>query len=195
MKSLAATVGCVFGLALAVAAVNCAIAQNGPSIPAWVHPGVVVAYDGISSFVSAGRPTQPVQVVETTRVNSLSGGVVAGISQIQSVGTPVGQTHAWSCNAAGVCQTDATGFNGKFWVDPANPTGSMRGPNGEQFRVMGSSPYSYGGKTWAATTMAYQGNGVTFMCIFETKTGLIVAYSETYPTQQTHTYLRSTSGM
>jgi hypothetical protein len=155
-----------------------------------------VAYDGVSSFISNGRPAQPVKVVMTTRVTSVNGGQVTGVTQIQTVGTPLVGRHLWTCNAAGVCQSDATGMNGKFWLDPANPTASARGPNGEVYTLIGNSPYSYGGKTWAARTMSYQNpaSGVQSMCVFETKTGLIVAYSEGSPSQQVHTYLRSVSG-
>ncbi|MFZ0818732.1 MAG: hypothetical protein WAM91_01590 [Candidatus Acidiferrales bacterium] len=196
MKSYASTLGCVVALAFAVVAVNSASAQNGPVIPAWVHVGVTVMYDGVSAFISNGRPAQPVQVVMTTRVTAVGGGQVSAVTLVQTVGTPLRGSHAWTCNAAGICRGDATGMNNKFWVDPANPAASARGPNGEPYTVMGNSPYSYGGKTWAATTMSYQNpaNGVQYMCVFETKTGLIVAYSESNPTQQVHTYLRSVSG-
>ena len=40
--------------------------------------------------------------------------------------------------------------------------------------------------------MSYSGAGVRYTCIFETATGLIVSYSEIYPTQETIIYLRST---
>ena len=44
--------------------------------------------------------------------------------------------------------------------------------------------------------MSYQNpaTGVQYMCVFETRTGLIVAYAEINPAQQVHTYLRGVSG-
>jgi hypothetical protein len=196
MKFYAATLGCVLVLAFAIVAVNSASAQNGPVIPSWVHVGVTVMYDGVSAFVQNGRFTQSVQLVMTTRVNSVAANQVNGVTLVQNVGTPIRGTHAWMCNAAGMCRGDATGMNGQFWVDPANPTASKRGANGEPYSIMGSAPYSYGGKVWAATTMSYQNpaTGVQLMCVFETRTGLILAYSESTPSQQVHTYLRAVSG-
>jgi hypothetical protein len=196
MKSYAVTFAGVLVFGLAAVSVLTVYAQNGPTIPEWVRPGLVVVYDGVSAFVSNGRFTQGIQIVLTTRVNTVAGGQVAGVTQVQTVGSPVGGTHAWTCNAAANCTTDATGFHGKFWVDPANPTASIRGANGETYSIMGSAPYSYNGKTWAATTMSYQNpaTGWQLMCIFETKTGLMLAYSETSPAQQAHTYYRSMNG-
>lgn len=198
MKSYSATMACVLVLAFAlvVVTVNSVSAQGAPTIPAWVHPGVTVAYDGVSASVQNGRFSQGIQVVMTTRVNSVSGGVVNAVTSVQTVGSPVGGSHAWSCNAAGNCRTDATGLGGQFWVDPANPTASTRGVNGEPYSNMGSAPYTYNGKTWAASTLSYQNpaTGVQLVTIFETKSGLVLAHSETYPTQQVHTYLRSISG-
>jgi hypothetical protein len=165
----------------------------GPSIPTFVRIGATVTYDGFSSSLSNGQPFNSVQVVEASQVTSVNGGSVSATTKIQIVSTPIIQTHAWSCNASGTCQGDSTGFTGKFWVDPANPVGSIKGPNGETFSIVGTSPFSYNGKTWAATTMAYQSNGVQYHCIFETTTGLIVSYSETYPTEQVIIYLRSTN--
>jgi hypothetical protein len=193
VKKCAATIACILVVGAVVLAGNSLAAQNAPAIPAWVKPGVTVVYDAVSAFVQNGRFTQGVQAVMTTRVNSVTANQVNGVTNMQTVGSPIGGTHAWVCNAAGVCRGDATGMNGKFWVDPENPTASIRGPNNEPFSLMGSAPYSYGGRTWAATTMSYSNpaTGVQYMCVFETKSGLILASAETYPTQQVHAYFRS----
>ena len=173
--------------------VSAAVAQTAATIPAWVHPGLVVTYDGVSAFVNNGRFSQGIRVVMTTRVISVAAGKVSGVTNVQTVGTPIGGSHSWTCNAAGSCATDMTGLAGKFWVDPAHPADSARGPNGEPYTVMGQAPYSYGGRSWSATTMSYQNpaTGVQFMIIFDSKTGLVLAYSETSPGQQVHTYFRS----
>jgi len=170
--------------------------QNGPVIPAWVHPGLVVSYDGISAFVNNGRFSQGIQVVMTTRVTAISGNKASGITQIQTVGTPIGQRHSWTCTAAADCASDMPGFSGKFWVDPANPLASIKGSNGERYSMIGKGPYSHGGRSWEATTISYQNpaTGWQLVCTFESKTGLVLAYSETSPGQQVHTYFRSTNG-
>lgn len=170
--------------------------QNTPTIPTWIHPGVVVTYDGVSAFVNNGRSSQGIQTVITTRINSISAGKVAGVTQIQTVGTPIGGTHAWTCDAAGNCATDATGLAGKFWVDPANPLASIKGANGERYSMVGRGPYSRAGRNWDATTISYQNpsTGWQLVCIFDSKSGLVLAYSETSPGEQVHTYFRSMSG-
>lgn len=170
--------------------------QNGPVIPDWVHPGVTVVYDGVSAFVNNGRYSQGIQTVMTTRVNAVSGGAVSGVTRVQTVGSPIGGTHAWVCNAAGNCRADATGLNGKFWIDPAHPRESIHGANGEPFAIMGRAPYSYGGRTWDAVTMSYQNpaTGIQLMAVYDAKSGLILAYSESSPAQQVHLYFRTMSG-
>jgi hypothetical protein len=166
--------------------------QNGPAVPSWVHPGLTVTYDGVSAFVQNGKFSQSVQVVMTTRVTAVAGGRVSGSTLFQTVGTPLQSTHAWSCTSTGNCSGDATGFTGQFWVDPANPTTSVHGPHGEPYTLKGNSPYSYGGHTWDSTTMSYKNpaTGWQLFMVFETKTGLVLAYSESSPAQQVHTYFK-----
>lgn len=171
-------------------------AQNGAVIPAWVKPGLVVTYDGVSAFVNPyGRFTQGIRVVMITRVNSISEGKVSGVTQVQTVGSPIGGRHAWACNAAGDCLKDATGFHGKFWVDPDHATDSVKGPNGEPFKIVGQGPYAYGGRSWSATMLSYQNpdTGVQINTTFDSKSGLILAHSENSPAQQVHIYFRSMS--
>ncbi|HJX84182.1 MAG TPA: hypothetical protein VJ723_07555, partial [Candidatus Angelobacter sp.] len=106
----------------------------------------------------------------------------------QTVGTPLQNSAAWTCTATGNC----TGTSAQFWVDPANPTASFHGAHGEPYTINGRSPYSYGGHTWDSTTMTYNNpaTGWQLFAVFETKTGLILAYSETSPGQQVHTYFK-----
>lgn len=170
--------------------------QAGPVIPAWVHPGLVVSYDGVSAFVNNGRFSQGIQTVMTTRVMSVSGNRVAGVTQMQTVGTPIGGRHTWTCTAAADCTSDMPGFSGKFWVDPANPIASIKGANGERYSFVGKGPYSYRGRSWNATTISYQNpsTGWQLVCTFESQTGLILAYSETSPGEQVHIYFHAMSG-
>jgi hypothetical protein len=176
-------------IALCVSAVP---AQTGPTIPGWIHPGLTVMYNGDSAFVQNGRYVQPVQLVLTTRVNSVSSTAVSALTQFQTVGTPLVNRVTWSCNAAGNCQSSAAGFSGQFWVDPNAPTASSHGVNGEPYSIMGQGPYNVAGKTWAATTMTYQNpaSGVQLSTVFETKTGLVLAHAENSPAQQAHVFLR-----
>ena len=169
------------------------IPQTGPAIPVWIKPGMTVAYDGVSAFVNNGRFSQGVQVVMATRVTSVSENMVSGVTQIQTVGTPLVSNHAWTCTAAGNCRSDMPGFSGKFWVDPAHPTESVQGRNGEPYMLVGRAPYSYGGRTWSGATLSYQNpaTGWQYVLTFDVKTGLVLAYSETSPGQQVHTYFRS----
>jgi hypothetical protein len=179
----------VFSLAVLISGVG---GQNGPTIPSWVHPGLTVSYDGVSASIANGRPSQSVQVVMTTRVTAVAGNRVSATTQLQTVGTPLRSTHPWTCTSTGNCNTDATGMSGQFWVDPANPTGSAHGAHGEPYTINGHSPYSYGGHTWDATTMSYNNpaTGWQLFMVFETKTGLVLAYAETSPAQQVHTYFK-----
>ena len=196
MKSLVAFCGCVLFVASFCITVRSVRAQNAPTIPSWIHAGLVVTYDGDSAFVTNGRFSQGIKVVITTKVNSSSATQVSGLTSIQTVGTPIGQQHSWSCNASANCTSDLAGFSGQFWVDPANPTASAHGPNGEPYTVKGTAPYTLNGKTWTGTMMVYENaaSGVQYVCTFDSKTGLVLQYSETNPGQQVHTYFRSMTG-
>ncbi|VVC71979.1 Uncharacterised protein [uncultured archaeon] len=158
------------------------------SVPSWVQPGVTVVYDGISGYYSNGQYTNPVATTVTLRVNSVAGNTVAGTTYVEIPTMPgYRQTFDWTCIEGGVCDW-------RFWVDPANPTGSAKGPNGETYSVVNSGPYSHGSYSNPdATLMAYQnaGSGVEYHLTFETRTGLIVAYAEKYPSQHTFLYFKS----
>ena len=196
MKSVAACIACVLVFASISVSGHSIRAANAPAIPSWIHPGMVVIYDGDSAFVTNGRFSQGIRVVMTTKVNSSSSTQVSGITNIQTVGSPIGGTHSWACNASGYCTSDASGVNGQFWVDPANPTASKRGANGETYTLKGTGPYALNGKTWTGTLMTYENaaSGVQLVCTFDSQNGLILQYSESSPSEQVHTYFRSMSG-
>ena len=196
MKSLVTCIACVLVVAAICATVHSVRAQNAPTIPTWIHPGLVVTYDGDSAAVTNGRFSQAIRVVVTTKVNSSSATQVSGVTSIQTVGTPVGQTHSWNCNASGNCASDLPGFSGQFWVDPANPTASTHGPHGEPYTVKGTAPYTLNGKTWTGTMLVYENaaSKVQYVCTFDSKTGLVLQYSESNPSEQVHTFYRSMTG-
>jgi hypothetical protein len=196
MKSLVNCVtcfACVLVLASICVSVHSVRADNAPTIPAWIRPGLVVVYDADSVFVTNGRFSQGIRMVMTSKVNSSSSTQVSGITSLQTVGSPIGGTHSWNCNAGGYCTSDSSGLNGQFWVDPANPTASKHGANGEPYTVKGTGPYTLNGKTWTGTMMVYENaaSGVQLVCTFDSKTGLILQYSESSPSEQVHTYFRS----
>jgi len=158
------------------------------AVPSWVQPGVVVSYDGYSAFVQGGQYQSPVQTVVTMETVSVAGNSVSGTTFVSGPGAPgVMQSYPWTCVEGGACEW-------RYWVDPSNPTGSVKGPNGEVFSVVGSAPYSYGGyAVQDATMMAYENaqTGVEYHITFETRTGLVLAYAEKYPSQQTFLYINS----
>ena len=158
------------------------------SVPSWVQPGVVVTYDGYSSFISQGQPQNPVVVETTMQVNSVSGNTVSGTTTVQDVGVSgLTQSYPWTCIEGGVCDW-------KFWVDSSNPAQSFKGPNGETLSIMGRSSYSHGQySTQDATLLTYQNPQTNFEIhvTYETKTGLLLAYAEKYSTQQTYLYFKN----
>jgi hypothetical protein len=196
MRSLVTCIACVLILASICVSVHSVRAENAPAIPSWIHAGLVVTYDADSAAVSNGRFSQGIRLIITTKVNSASATQVSGITSIQTVGTPVGQQHSWSCNASGNCTSDLAGFSGQFWVDPANPTASTHGPNGEPYTVKGTAPYTYNGKTWSGTMLVYENaaSKVQYVCTFDANSGLVLQYSESGPSQQVHTFFRSMTG-
>ena len=173
-----------------------AVPQDGPTIPNWIKPGVTVTYDAVSAFVNNGRFSQGIQMVMTTRVMSVSGNKVFGRTNMQTVGSPIGGTHDWTCTASANCTTDRSGLAGVFWVDPAHPTQSIHGANGEIYSVAGHGPYTYGGHTWDAVMLSYNNpqTGIQLATTFEAKTGLVLAHSEVSPAEQVHVYFRSMRG-
>jgi hypothetical protein len=187
---------CLCALALAIVSPQ-SVAQNAAVLPAWMRPGIVVVYDTISAFVRNGRFEQGIQTVMTTKVNSISGGIVNGVTNVSTVGTGIGGTHQWACNAAGNCQTDASTLSGQFWIDINHPASSTRGANGEIYKVMGQAPYSNTrGQTWTAVTLSFQNpsTGGQLTTIYDAKTGLVLLHSEVSPAQQVHVYFRTITG-
>jgi hypothetical protein len=162
--------------------------RNGPTVPAWVHPGLVVIYDGLSAFIKDGRPSLGIRIVSATRVASVSGDRVSGVIETETVGKPGKNSFQWTCTAAGRCD----GFPAKFWVDPARPVDSVIGPNGERFILMGQTPYSLNGRSRSAAVLKYESpaTGWQFVLTFDTKSGLVLQYSETSPGQQVHLWFR-----
>ena len=62
---------------------------------------------------------------------------------------------------------------------------------------MGKNNFPIAGRTWNATTMAYQNTAskVQYVVIFDSQTGLILAYTESSPAQYTVRNLASVVGL
>jgi len=125
--------------------------------------------------------------VMTTTVNTVSESFVSGTTRVDIPNAPTyGWTYDWTTRE-GESWKDVH----RFWVDPAHPTASVKGPGGEEFTVMGQAPYKLGNESWKATLMAYQSEEAEFHLTYATESGLVLAYAEKYPTQQVFLYLRS----
>jgi len=170
-----------------------ASAQQPPAVPTWVRPGLVVTYTGDSAYMRNGAVTQPIAVTMTTRVTSVSGNVVAGVTQVQNGNAPLSQTISWWCSSSGACRSNKAGSNGKFWVDPADPVTSSLGPNGEQMTVIGNSTYTLNKHVYNATTLGYQNKatGLRLLLVFETTSGLVLEYAESGPAEQMHLFFQT----
>lgn len=174
--------------------IACLIALAGvamAAVPSWVQPGLIVSYDGLSASMNDGEPDNGVYTVITTQVGSASEDSVSGTTRVDIPTAPMsGWSYSWQ-----VYEGDPWKDVHRFWVDPLNPTGSVKGPNGEILNIIGQEPYTYGDLSRDATLMAYKNEetGAEYHLTFETKTGLILAYSEKYPSQNTFLYLKSIS--
>jgi len=162
------------------------------AVPSWVQPGVVVAYDGVSSGIQNGQPVNGVQTLITLRVTSVSGNTVTGTTEVTN---PQIDPSIWHLDYQWTC-VDGTTCDWRFWVDPANPTSSVKGPNGEPYTIGGPVTYQspLGGQPVTGTYVMYYSNAdthVEYHLTYEARTGLIAAYAEKYPTQQTYLYLKS----
>ncbi|MCK4714568.1 MAG: hypothetical protein KAT35_03260, partial [Candidatus Aenigmarchaeota archaeon] len=117
-----------------------------------------------------------------------SGNTVSGTTTVANAAIAgVVDTYAWSC-------TEGLPCDWRFWVDPVDPTGSAVGPNGETFLNLGNLPFSYGSySTNDATMIGYSNDqtGVEYRYVFESRTGLVLSYSEIFRTQQTYIYFTS----
>jgi hypothetical protein len=81
-----------------------------------VTPGLVLNYvtDEDSGYVA---------IRDTTTVSSVGSSGVSAQTKTLAVGTD--KTYSWSCSASGDCPDGAAAF--QFWVDPADPLGSVAG--------------------------------------------------------------------
>jgi hypothetical protein len=139
-----------------------------PSIPGWIRPGAVITYDTFGAGLAG---------VEQITVTTVSSTTVAGTVETKFNGLV--DHFSFSATAHG----SSTGYPAQFWVDPADATQSIFGPNGETYTVVGAQPLTLAGITWKATYLQYQNpnNGVEFDVVFDAGSGLILAEDQIYP--------------
>ncbi|MBU0590875.1 hypothetical protein KKF81_05355 [Candidatus Micrarchaeota archaeon] len=159
------------------------------TVPSWIQPGVTVTYDGYAAEVNAnGDYENAVQTVVVMTVQSVSGNTVSGNTRISIPSVPsFVKNYPWTC-------TDGTICDWRFWVDPTDPVGSIKGPNGETLSIVGTGPYSYGSyQTNSATMLLYQNQQTKaeYHITADSRTGLIIAYAEKYPNQEIYLYVKS----
>jgi hypothetical protein len=129
------------------------------SIPAWVA-GETVVYTGYEGATVVESTLKAVDVSAT--FVELSDTIVSDEQRSFTMTFTPGTAAAW-------------GY--QFWVDPADPAGSIVGPEGEKYSVKGTETYD----GVAATVMQYSGPDATGEVVFQTATGLILEESATYP--------------
>ena len=160
-------------------------------IPSWIRQNTIVAYNFASSALSNGMTVsgQSITGVQQATVNSVSSAAVAGNVAVAFNGLV--DTAQFSCNVVGAC----IGYPAQFWVDPADPTHSKFGPNGEPFTIAATGPFQAAGVTWNAVKMVSPaGLTAQFTVVFDINSGLILSYSEVYPSQELFLTLRGFSG-
>jgi len=129
------------------------------SIPSWVA-GETVVYTGYEG-ATVVESTLKALAVSATSVE-LSDTIVSDEQRSFTTTFTPGTAAAW-------------GY--QFWVDPADPTGSIVGPEGEKYSVKGTETYD----GVQATVMQYSSPDAKGEVVFQTATGLILEESATYP--------------
>jgi|GEM_PF-3469940 len=161
------------------------------AVPQWVQPGTSATYHMISGGWANGAPVEN-NAAEAYVTNQADEVTAEGTTGTASIYNPLtGQTNVQQVT----CTDGGPACVGRFWLDPNNPAGSFLDETGVTYTVLNEMAYSAAGKNWDATTMAYQnpGSGVTYSVIYDTKSGLVLAYSHEYPPEKIYMTLQSTN--
>lgn len=161
------------------------------AVPQWVQPGTSATYHMISGGWANGAPVKnnAAEAYITNQVNEVTAGGTTGTASIYNPLT--GQTEVQQVT----CADGGPACLGRFWLDPNDPAGSFLDETGVTYTVLNKMAYSAADRNWDATMMAYknQGSGVTFSVIYDTKSGLVLAYSHEYPSEKSYMTLQSTN--
>jgi hypothetical protein len=139
----------------------------------------------ISAYVNDGKYVSPVNALETFQVTSVSSNSVSGTVTVSN------QYTGSSKQEVTYHEGEVSGL-GRFWLDPNDPTASIKGELGVPFSVVGTSYLDLLGKKWETTTLRYNDPGrMDTWIVYSTKSGLILTYTIKYPTEEIQLTLKS----
>jgi len=162
------------------------------SVPSWILPGVTATYDTYAASVDAnGNYYDAVTSLTAMRVTSVENNMVSldTMTDVALIpGSPDWMEQS-TCVEGSPCEW-------KFWEDPTHLDGPVGTAIGNE-KIAGKGPYtdSYG-REWMATILNYQNpsTGYEKRLIYETETGLLLAYTEKYINEHIFLYLNSLDG-
>jgi hypothetical protein len=158
--------------------------------PAFLQNGLVVNVAGqIETDNFGNQNTTP--FTATITVTSVSGNTVSGTVTSSPAGVFTNAT-TWTCVANQYCAalsnrvttvgSTGSGASGQFWVNPANPTGSIFGPDDESYTPVnscsaGASCLAYA-STSASCGLTDQTQTITAISLaYGSSTGIVNSYS------------------
>jgi len=161
------------------------------AIPAWVQPNVQLSYVDQGNFGPWGQSQNDQQIGLTTTISAVSSSAVSGTMAFSAPGDFSG-TIDFTCDPTGNCTgNDWSGWGGGSnwgpdwgpnWVDPADPTGSVVGPNGGAYTLSGTRSYTspVDGSVWKAGVLTYSNQtGLSSTIIFDEASGLVLEFDAT----------------
>lgn len=158
------------------------------AVPQWVKPGTSATYQ----MISGGWPNSENNNAELYITNQVDRVTARGTEGTASIyNTLTGQTQTQEV----ICQDGGPACLGRFWLDPNDPAGSFKDETGVTYTVGSRRDYLAAGRNWDAAMMIYQntGSGVTFSVIYDTQSGLVLAYSHEYPSEKIYMTLQETN--
>jgi len=157
------------------------------AIPAWVQPNVQLSYVGQGNFGPWGQGQNDQQAGLTTTISAVSSSAVSGTMAFNAPGEFSGKID-FTCDPSGNCTGNGSsgwggGSNwGPDWVDPADPTNSVVGPNGGAYTLSGTRSYTspIDGSVWKAGVLTYSDQaGMSSTILFDEASGLILEFDAT----------------
>jgi hypothetical protein len=160
--------------------------------PAFLQKGLVVSVAGqIETGNSGTQHMTP--FTATITVTNVSGNTVSGTVTSTPAGVFSNAT-TWSCVANQYCAAlsnrattangvvSGTGASGQFWLNPANPTGSIFGPDGETYTPAascsgGTSCLAYASASGSCTLTDQTQSITTIALAYGSSTGMVNSYS------------------
>ena len=175
------------------------------AIPAWVQPNVQLSYVGQGTFGSWGQGQNDQQIGLTTTISAASASAVSGTMAFNAPGEFSG-TIDFTCDPTGHCSGNGSGWGGGSnwgpdwgpnWVDPADPAGSVVGPNGELYTLSGTRSYTspVDGSVWKAGVLSLSDqSGMSSTIIFDEASGVILEFDATGGSFNLHANFKAVTG-